>query len=181
MKFHPNTLRDRTGRRRLPVMAALLACLIAAALIAACGGGSTETTPPADTPTPVPTDAPTPVPADTLTPMPTDAPTPVPADTPTPVPTDAPTPVPADTPQAQTAISPDRHALVAFYNVTEGDNWANKTNWLSEMPIGHMEWRYNKRPWARHSPVTQRQSTEWRDTVGTGQPLRLATPVTQRQ
>ena len=38
---------------------------------------------------------------------------------------------------AQTT-SPDRAALVAFYNATDGPNWLNNTNWLSERPIG--EW-----------------------------------------
>ena len=37
------------------------------------------------------------------------------------------------------AVSPDRAALVALYNATDGPNWeANQTNWLSDRPIG--EW-----------------------------------------
>ena len=32
----------------------------------------------------------------------------------------------------------DREALVALYNATDGPNWADNTNWLSEGPIG--EW-----------------------------------------
>ena len=32
----------------------------------------------------------------------------------------------------------DRAALVALYNATNGDNWTNNTNWLSDRPIG--EW-----------------------------------------
>ena len=32
----------------------------------------------------------------------------------------------------------DRDALVALYNATSGDNWANNDNWLSNAPIG--EW-----------------------------------------
>ena len=34
--------------------------------------------------------------------------------------------------------SPDRAALVALYNSTDGANWATSTNWLSDRPIG--EW-----------------------------------------
>ena len=34
--------------------------------------------------------------------------------------------------------STDRAALVALYNATDGPNWANSTNWLSDRPIG--EW-----------------------------------------
>ena len=30
----------------------------------------------------------------------------------------------------------DRAALVALYNATDGDNWTNNTNWLSNEPIG---------------------------------------------
>ena len=33
---------------------------------------------------------------------------------------------------------PDRGALVALYNATEGDNWTVRTNWLSDRPVG--EW-----------------------------------------
>ena len=34
--------------------------------------------------------------------------------------------------------NPDRDALVALYNATDGDNWTNNTNWLSDRPLG--EW-----------------------------------------
>ena len=32
----------------------------------------------------------------------------------------------------------DRAALIALYNATNGPNWTNNENWLSEMPMG--EW-----------------------------------------
>ena len=32
--------------------------------------------------------------------------------------------------------SPDREALVAFYNATSGANWTNNTNWLTNAPVG---------------------------------------------
>ena len=36
------------------------------------------------------------------------------------------------------AINPDRAALVALYNATDGPNWADNTNWLTDAPLG--EW-----------------------------------------
>ena len=36
------------------------------------------------------------------------------------------------------ASTDDRDALVALYNATDGPNWTNNTNWLSDRPIG--EW-----------------------------------------
>ena len=39
---------------------------------------------------------------------------------------------------AAAPVSPDRAALVALYNATDGPNWTNRTNWLSDRPIG--EW-----------------------------------------
>ena len=36
---------------------------------------------------------------------------------------------------ATPAQSPDRAALVALYNATDGDNWTNNTNWLSDEPL----------------------------------------------
>ena len=38
--------------------------------------------------------------------------------------------------QAQTNTPTDRDVLVAFYDATSGDNWANNDNWLSDAPIG---------------------------------------------
>ena len=34
------------------------------------------------------------------------------------------------------AVETDREALVALYNATDGPNWSNNTNWLSDEPIG---------------------------------------------
>ena len=39
---------------------------------------------------------------------------------------------------AQDRVESDRAALVALYNATNGANWQNRTNWLSEEPLG--EW-----------------------------------------
>ena len=38
----------------------------------------------------------------------------------------------------QTSVETDRAALVAFYNATDGPNWTNSDNWLSDGPLG--EW-----------------------------------------
>lgn len=38
---------------------------------------------------------------------------------------------------AQTSVG-DLVALISLYNATDGPNWSNNTNWLSEMPLG--EW-----------------------------------------
>ena len=42
------------------------------------------------------------------------------------------------TPVPPTPTSIDRATLVALYNATDGPNWKNNTNWLSDRPIG--EW-----------------------------------------
>ena len=63
-------------------------------------------------------------------------PTPVPPEKPTPTPQPTSTPTPTTTPAP--ALSDDRTALVALYNATDGPNWANNDNWLSDTPIG--EW-----------------------------------------
>ena len=36
------------------------------------------------------------------------------------------------------SVATDREALVALYNATDGPNWRNNTNWLSDAPMG--EW-----------------------------------------
>ena len=100
----------------------------------------TQTPTPTATPTPVPTATPTATPTQTSTP--TATPTPVPTATPTatptptarPTPTPTATPVPTATPSGTTAS--DRAALVSLYHATDGENWTNSANWLSDQPIG---------------------------------------------
>ena len=118
---------------------------------------STDT--PVATPTDAPTSAS--VPADTPTPAPTTMPTPVPTTTPTPrahgnarAPTNGDTctciyahrigyphirrgqgNIHSRTNSTKTATPTsggDRAALVALYNATDGPNWNDNTNWLSE-------------------------------------------------
>ena len=64
-------------------------------------------------------------------------------------PTETPdTAVEGDAPTATDAIAPpaasgsaktDREALVALYNTTNGENWENSDNWLSDAPLGEWE------------------------------------------
>ncbi len=39
-------------------------------------------------------------------------------------------------PGTVTGPSPDREALVSFYNATDGQNWTSNAHWLSEEPVG---------------------------------------------
>ena len=55
----------------------------------------------------------------------------------TPQPTTAATPEPAPA-LRQTANETDREALVAFYHATDGPDWVNNDNWLSDKPLS--EW-----------------------------------------
>ena len=53
--------------------------------------------------------------------------------------TDAPTPAAATAPPAASRSDErDREVLVALYNATDGENWRDNANWLSDAPIG--EW-----------------------------------------
>ena len=100
---------------------------------------------PTETPVPTPTtaSAPTDTPVRTLAPEPTAtlAPTNTPTPTNTPGPTATPTFVPTATPSSAATLTPmerDRAILIALYEATDGANWTNNTNWLTDAPIG--EW-----------------------------------------
>ncbi|MCY4114038.1 MAG: hypothetical protein OXG33_08890 [Chloroflexi bacterium] len=118
----PYRTSDPTERCPLTIRAAALALSIVLALAAAACGDAT------DTPEPMP--APSPLIL---------SPTTTPETTPTPVPTPTATPSPSPvTDAAQTrADSPatDREALIAFYHATDGPNWTDNTNWLSDAPL----------------------------------------------
>ena len=100
---------------------------------------------PSPAPTPMATPAPTPsptLPAATATPRPTPTPVVTREPTPTPVVTPAPTPTPLVTQTRAVTAQPtipaslsDRDALVALYNATDGPNWKDNTNWLSDEPL----------------------------------------------
>ena len=87
-------------------------------------GAGFSTLPTPSTPTPTPTSTPV------ATPTPTPVPTATPIPTPTPVPTATPIPTPVP--------NRDRHALEALYRATDGDNWEENGNWLSDAPLD--EW-----------------------------------------
>ncbi len=58
---------------------------------------------------------------------------------PSPTATDAPGTAAATAPPAVSgSAETDRDALVALYNATNGENWRNNDNWLSDAPLG--EW-----------------------------------------
>lgn len=67
------------------------------------------------------------VPADTSNVMPT------PTDTDTPTPSPTPTKTPSPTPTLDP--NPERAALVALFNATDGANWVRNTNWLTDTPL----------------------------------------------
>ena len=46
--------------------------------------------------------------------------------------------IPTETP-ASGSVETDREALVALYNATDGKNWNESDNWLSDAPLG--EWK----------------------------------------
>ena len=123
----------RHRRRVRPIGFLLLVGMLAIVLSIAC-----ENRPP--TPTTTATPRPTamvPSPTPTLIPTPTSTPTPAP--TPTATPTSVPptpTPVPPTPTPMPTAI--DRAALVALYHATDGPNWSNNRDWLSDRLLG--EW-----------------------------------------
>ena len=53
---------------------------------------------------------------------------------------DAPTATDATAPPAASgSAKTDREALVALYNTTNGENWENSDNWLSDAPLGEWE------------------------------------------
>ena len=67
-----------------------------------------------------------------------------------------------------TVENPDRAALVALYEATDGPNWVDNTNWLTDAPLGDWygvdtnvsgrvvrldlsgQWDYDARVWLRH-------------------------------
>ena len=105
----------------------LVSVVLALALTAACGSdepsGGTGPDRTASTPTETPA-------SPTRTPS-----TPVPS----PTATDAPGTAAATAPPAVSgSAETDREALVALYNATNGENWFESDNWLSDAPIG--EW-----------------------------------------
>ena len=71
---------------------------------------------------------------------------------------------------APPAIASDRDALVAFYDATDGPNWRNSANWLTDAPIE--EWHGVSTDSAGRVTglATPPQPVEWGATGGVGQP-----------
>ena len=119
----------RTHTTRYVTLLSVVLALALTAALAACGSdepsGVTGPDRTASTPTETPAS-----PARTPT-------TPVSGDAPTA--TDAPEPATATAPPAASgSAETDREALVALYNATDGENWDESDNWLSDAPLG--EW-----------------------------------------
>ena len=54
--------------------------------------------------------------------------------------TDATVPAAAAAPPAASgSVETDRETLVALYNATDGENWNESNNWLSDAPLGEWE------------------------------------------
>ena len=85
-----------------------------------------------------------------------------PAQTPTttgsgdaPTATDTPVPAAATAPPAASgSAETDREALVALYNATDGENWGDSENWLSDAPLGEWWGVYHRRRRARYTSWT---------------------------
>ena len=52
-----------------------------------------------------------------------------------PVPTEAEEAEPVPTEAGEAEPEPEREALIALYNATDGENWDNNTNWLTDEPL----------------------------------------------
>ena len=122
----------RTHTTRYVTLLSVVLALALTAALAACGsdepsgvtGPDRTASTPAETPV-SPAQTPT-TPGSGDAPTATDAPGP--AATRPPLPTLGPT-------SAET----DREVLVAFYNSTDGENWGDSENWLSDAPLGEWE------------------------------------------
>ena len=68
-----------------------------------------------------------------------------------------------ETPKLTTAATPepssalrqpvnetDRETLVAFYHATDGPDWVNNDNWLSDRPLERVVRRFYRQPRARN-------------------------------
>ena len=117
----------RTCTTRYVTLVSVVLALALTAALAACGSdepsGGTGPDRTASTPTETPA-------SPTRTPS-----TPVPSPTATDAPGTTATTAP---PPASGSAETDREALVAFYNATDGENWFESNNWLSDAPLG--EW-----------------------------------------
>ena len=73
-----------------------------------------------------------------------------------------------------TVENPDRAALAALYNATDGPNWVNNENWLTDAPL--REW-YGVRPDASGRVVRVDLSGSWDSEAGEWVPHGLTGPI----
>ena len=128
MSVTGNQIGGSAGSACFAVRLTALCCAVV--LLAAC----TESAP---SPNPVPTSTVAVESMPTVAPLPTTTLAPTATTTLTSVPTPTATAVPTPTPTPVYDSASDRAALVALYHATDGENWVNNTNWLSEEPIGN--------------------------------------------
>ena len=120
----------RTHTTRYVTLLSVVLALALTAALAACGSDESSGVTGPDGTASTPTETPT-----------------SPAQTPTttgsgdaPTATDAPAPATATAPPAVSgSVETDREALVALYNATDGPNWTDNYNWLSDAPLGEWE------------------------------------------
>ena len=136
----------RTRTTKYVTLLSFILALALTAVLAACGSdepsGGTVPDRTASIPTETPASAaPTPTtPVSEAAPTATVPPRPAAATAPTatvaPRPTATRPPLPTIGP---TSVKTDREALVALYNATDGENWDESANWLSDAPLGEWE------------------------------------------
>ena len=139
---------------------AMACAAVAVSLLVSCRGSALPT------PSPTPTAVPTPTPTATAapTPTPTAVPTPTPTATAAPTPTPTASPTPTATPTATPTLTPTptpvdnrREALAGLHAATGGGSWSNRTNWLTDKPLGSgTAWWpiQGARSWGSTSPIT---------------------------
>ena len=79
------------------------------------------------------------------------------------------------------AAGTDRAALVALYNATDGANWRNNGNWLSNGPHGGMAWSNHRQRRPGHSSGPPTQPVDRGDTGGVGGPVQPDRAVAHQQ
>ena len=121
----------RTRTTRYVTLLSFILALALTAALAACGSDEPSGVTGADRTASIPTETPASPARTPTTPGSEEAPTATVAPRPTatrpPLPTIGPT-----------SVKTDREALVALYNATDGENWNESANWLSDAPLG--EW-----------------------------------------
>ena len=120
----------RTRTTRYVTLLSVVLALALTAALAACGSDEPSGVTAPDRTASIPTETPSSPARTPSTPGSGDVPTATAA--PRPTATTAP-------PAASGSVETDREALVALYNATDGQNWKDNYNWLSDAPLGEWE------------------------------------------